>query len=214
MGNEKLQQQLAAFGKPEDFWQGFVVSNEVLLKVRPLPPNISNGLKFELKFDKTRVTMGPDGLVKGIPFSAIFTNVSNKPIRLNTYQLAEFGGLRLQIEDPQGGWYADIGGFARANDIPPLLARDLPLLGPGQSHKVRFAEGFPGWFNTTTYYYIAKPGRYRIKAVYSNRINKGAPVIPAGFTRESIPLFKECWQGKSRNSIHGFFSTRGRRGVT
>lgn len=192
-------------------WTGSVTSNEVVLRVTPpdmqLPEAVKHPvflgpvqtepvaekpagkadetdktLKLTLAAEKPQLKMAPDGKVEPTKLTLTFTNVSTKPVKLNTYRW----GLvltRLDVKGPDAESVRE--GRVRfmliANAPKP---EDFPVLEPGKSWTDKYQPSFPGLFGQVSYI-LLKPGEYRVTAVYTcTELHQKQSALAAG-----------CWTG-------------------
>jgi len=164
-------------------WVGTVTSNEILLKGIPaeggtgaktgtaVTPAASgggglavDGLVLTLAADKTELAMRADGTVEPTKLTVTFTNVSDKPLKLNTFRWA-LGLMTLDVKGPDADSVRAGRVMFMVVALPPK-PEDFPILEPGKSWTDKNRPGFPGLFGQAIYT-LLKPGEYRVKAVYA-----------------------------------------------
>ena len=141
-----------------------------------------NGLQLSLSTDTTEIE------VKGGKRAALrltFTNVGDKPIKLNAY---DFGWVLIRGEVKATPPDSVESRRASADRIPaPPKAADFPEIKPGKSWSFDMDLTFPGPVpqggNVMAFYYVRKPGEFRIKFTYTSR-------------EIDDPLAKRAWTGE------------------
>jgi hypothetical protein len=128
------------------------------------PGEAVNGLKLTLAAEKTELAMGADGKVAPTKLTFTFTNVSDKPLKLNTFLLA-WTQVKLDVKGP------DADSVRKSMVVfKPMAARpkpeDYPIIEPGKSWTAKFQPGFPGLCGATMYA-LLKPGEYHVSATYT-----------------------------------------------
>ena len=146
---------------------------------------VVNGLQLTLSADKTDTVMKADGdNVEPVQLKFTFTNVSDKPITLDTYHLP----WRIMKPTLTGPDAASIrrdkmmGGIG----IGPAQAEDFPVLAPGQSwsRTLGFPKGLLDPQEGLVLVALVKPGQYRIQFSYDH------PKVL------NEPLAAKSWTGK------------------
>jgi RNA polymerase sigma factor (sigma-70 family) len=164
-----------AQNKPErtGSWSGTITSNELTLKVRPAPVN---GLKLTLSADKTETVMKADGSnAEPVKLSLTLTNVSDKPITLDTYDFV-WRHLQMRLNGPD----AESVGVSRKVvewEKRAPVAGDFPTLQPKEQWTAAGRITLPGDVaivdpkaDPGTYYQqftFRKPGQYRVQLTYA-----------------------------------------------
>ncbi len=171
----------------ENVWTGTVTAKEVAFTVeKPEPKSSASGsrdgppdeknaaineLKLSLSADKTETQMKPDGSdAVPVQLKLTFTNVSDKPIKLNAYDLRWRMGFRCTGPSPDSV-HTDIE-LVHRQKLPPPVAKDYPLLEPGKSWSPEWTHSFPGDIQQETAknvgYRLRKPGTYKLRFTYGN----------------------------------------------
>src|SRR5262249_47733609 len=132
-------------------WQGRLPSNQVAFEIVAADANGGkevDGLKLTLSADKTETALH---VTKGdecwgdppILFSLVITNVSKKPVKLDT---TRFGArhVKLEIVDAATGQKMEVRPWIRDSDIREAIAADFPILQPGQAWSSPRKFPFPG----------------------------------------------------------------------
>jgi RNA polymerase sigma factor (sigma-70 family) len=166
-------------------------SNELELKVREKAPagkgDAAKGLKLTLSADKTETVMKPDGSdAEPVKLKLTLTNVSDKAIKLNAYDLRWRLGFRCTGPSPDS-----IHTIIELVDRKALRekpsSKNYPVLQPGQSWSPEWTHSFPGDIPQETAkavsYTLHKPGTYKLRFTYEN------PQQADG------PLAKDAWAG-------------------
>ena len=183
-------------------WIGSVTSNEVVLRVTPpdmqlpeavkhpvflgpvaaepvaekpagKPDEAGETLKLTLAAEKTELKMGADGKVEPTKLTLTFTNVSDKPIKLNTYRWGLLM-MKLDVKGPDADSVRE--GRVRFTLIAnPPKPEDFPVLDPGKSWTDKNQPNFPGLFGQVAYI-LLKPGEYRVRVIYNSPENEFAAV--------------------------------------
>jgi hypothetical protein len=164
-------------GKPlEGFalWTGALTSNEIVLRVKkaeekkPLAGQAVNGLQLSLSADKTEVTMKADGSdPEPARLKLTFTNVSDQPIKLNTYDF-RLSQLRGELRSPDNKIVRIRRGVDRGS-MPKPIASDFPVIQPGKTwvyDKLAFPGGVPDGAAMVSVYTMVKPGVHRLRLIY------------------------------------------------
>ncbi|HUU43969.1 MAG TPA: hypothetical protein VMX57_09325, partial [Planctomycetota bacterium] len=158
---------------------GTVTSNELVFRVGHVSADAGrpvDGLKLTLTVDRTEFTMTPRQLrratadtprynVEPVKLKLAFTNVGDKPIKLNAYQLAQW---RLTLNATALG-----AGDVRSKPIPAIPAaipamrqHELVTIEPGRSWTVPGEFPFPGTFGGTDYT-LFNTGEYCLSVTYA-----------------------------------------------
>jgi RNA polymerase sigma factor (sigma-70 family) len=158
---------------PANCWAGTLTTNELVLKVKPAGDADAgkpvNGLKLTLSADRTETVMKPIGTnAEPVKLKLTFTNVSEKPIKLNTHALFALSRLRLEVTGPDAGSVLKVIEEGVERVFRGLIADDIITLKPGENWSVK-EVAFPGRIETLarTDYTFLKPGDYRIRWVYA-----------------------------------------------
>jgi hypothetical protein len=126
-----------------------------------------NGLKLTLAAVKEpRTALQPDRRnALPVEFVLTLTNVSDKPIKLDTYDMH----WELAVTGPDPASITTGKVLKDVQRIPPA-AEHYPLIAPGKTWQKTFS--FPGQFankvDEDTLFNLLKPGEYRLKATYSH----------------------------------------------
>ena len=161
------------------------------------PGEAVNGLKLTLSTDRAFLTMTPRELrratedtprwdVEPAKLTFTFTNTSDKPIKLDAYDLA-WSRLKLDVTGPDGESVRILG--RRPNVEREMVApteKDFPTVEPGQSWTYPGWAPFPGIFRHQEYL-LLKPGDYRVKATYSRPEDTQRP--------KEVPGENRLWSG-------------------
>jgi hypothetical protein len=94
-----------------------------------------------------------------------FTNVSQKPIKLNTHDMT-WELLRLDVKGPDAGSVM-IARLLLARLPTPLEEKDFITIDPGKSWTEKSEANLPGRFGPFSYS-LLKPGQYRVTAAYTH----------------------------------------------
>ena len=160
------------------YWTGKAFSAPVKVTVGAAGPRAGepvSGLKLTLSADKTELRMTPRNLrratrdtprwnVEPTKLTLTFTNVSDKPIKLNTYDWA-WSHMSLDIRGPDAESLSVLRRMVERMMAAPTKD-NYPTLEPGASWTDRWHPTFPGDFGETRYV-LLKPGEYRITATYA-----------------------------------------------
>ncbi len=132
-----------------------------------------NGLKLTLTADKTETVMKADGSdAEPVKLKATFTNVSDKPIKLDAWQIGT-RNLQFKVIAPEAQSIPTQTVAGRVGQKPPVKASDFILLKKGESWSVP-EQSFPeeympvGIIFTGTKYTLDKPGEYRLQYIYAH----------------------------------------------
>lgn len=170
-------------------WAGELVSNELTIQVKQAGAAF-NGLRLALSADNTETAMKADGSnAEPVNLALTFSNVSDKPIKLDTYDFTA-SHCRLEVSGPDGDSVQAGRALVNRGIMPPSAGAVLPVIQPGQSYtqavtglmvydpfvrdQVARADplAFPGVFyqplGTRIEYTLKKPGAYRLKWTYRN----------------------------------------------
>jgi hypothetical protein len=166
-------------GRPVDgfpLWTGALTSNEIVLKVKPAEDKkpqagqAVDGLQLTLSADKTETNLMADGSdAAPVKLKLTFTNVSDQPLKLNTYdfKLSQIRGEVNAPDDPSVT--SQRFGVDRAK-APTPNASDFPVIQPGKTwvyqDKLAFPGGLPDGASMVTVYTVRKPGVYRLRFTY------------------------------------------------
>jgi len=184
---------------PGKYWTGRALSVPVKVTVGAKAPRAAqavDGLKLTLSADKTTLQMTPRNLrratkdtprynVESTKLSFTFTNVGEKPLKLNTYDLI-WRLIRLDVKGPdEGSVRIEKPPFRIARMMAPPTEKDFPVLKPGESWTNKWKPSFPGrWAGVT--YTLLKPGEYRVRATYT---------VTKTRTRQEMPHAAGHWVG-------------------
>jgi hypothetical protein len=152
----------------------------------------ANGLKLTLAADSAELRMKPRILreasqdtphwdVEPVKLTFTFTNVSDKPIKLDTYALV-WGRLKLEVQGPDAESVRTVQQLVDRKREPPR-AEDYPTIEPGKRWTYKYQQRFPGFFGETEHI-LLKPGEYRVRATHTCG-------EAAAYARFSIG----CWAG-------------------
>ena len=146
---------------------------------------ITKELKLTLSADKTETVMTPDGKnAVPVKLKLTFTNVSDKPIKLNAYDLRWRLGFRCTGPSPDSV-HTDIELVSRM-ELKSPAAKDYPLLEPGKSWSPEWTHSFPGDIQQETAknvgYRLRKPGTYKVRFTYENLKKADGPLAQATWT--------------------------------
>jgi RNA polymerase sigma factor (sigma-70 family) len=169
---------VVTFAVVQHFGQGGrIVAGEQAVKSEPVDRVSSNpklggapvkGLRLSLTADKNETTMLPDGSnALPVKFTVTFTNVGDKPLKLDAWDLPDDGDkLKITVAGPEGGVdIKDIRPLIRRRRPPRKLAA-FPILAKSGGHQVGFSsQGIKPYFQIR----LRKPGEYRFKVVYQSR---------------------------------------------
>src|SRR5262249_1729204 len=124
-------------------WTGKVTSNELELKVKPAESGeVVKGLKLRLSTAPSETVMKADGSnAEPVKLSLAFHNVSDQPIKLNTYDLS-WSHLRLEVTGPDAQAIQIKRRDVDRKLVPPA-AKDYPEVKPGASWTTEL-QPFPG----------------------------------------------------------------------
>jgi hypothetical protein len=135
----------------------------------------ANGLKLRLRADKTETVMKPDGSdAVPVKLKLSFTNVSDKPIKLNAYVLRWRMGFRCVGPSPESVQTMVVFDKLPANHMPAPVAGDYPVLKPGKSWSPGWTLPFPGEINEgpakSVVYTLRKPGTYKLRVILYDKV--------------------------------------------
>jgi hypothetical protein len=168
-------------------------SNELELKVRGKEDGKAQpedgavkGLRLTLSADPTETVMKPDGSdAVPVKLKLTFTNVSEKAITLNAYDLRWRMGFRCTGPGPDS--VHTIIELVDRKALGPPTERDFPVLLPGKSWSPEWTHSFPGDIPQETAkvvsYTLRKPGTYKVRFTYEN------------LKQDDRPLAKDAWVG-------------------
>lgn len=168
-------------------WTGEAVSNEIEVKAKDPPAgNAVKGLKLGLSADRTETTMWPDGSnAEPVNLKLTFTNVSDKPIKLNAYDL-NGDHLNLTVTGPDAQSVRVTERIVDRKRVGPK-PEDFPEIKPGATWE-KGIYGFPGEryapLSKSQEFALLKAGTYRVKVAYTN-----------GFDPNRLPP-TEYWTGE------------------
>jgi len=163
-------------------WTGDVTTKPVEIEFREAPSQAVDGLELMLTADKAETALKADGsTAEPVKLKLTFTNVSGKPLKLNTYGVQTWGfyGNFLRVIGPDGKEVAR----SPQPPAPPAgpRAEQFPTLQPGSSWQ--YTLSFPN-----PVFRLNATGEYRIRAGYVG--NEAATPHPS-------PAFaKDSWAGK------------------
>ncbi len=144
-----------------------------------------DGLRLALSAEKSETVMKADGSnAEPVELKLTFTNVSDKPIKLDTYVLEyrrlEFQAIGFDPEDI----HIEITEFDL--EIAPPTAKDFPVIQPGQSWSPNRTTSFPGGIpqkiDRAVHYFIRKPGTYKLRYTYDNQKPSTSPLAKGSWT--------------------------------
>jgi len=158
-------------------WVGTLASNELTVTVKPAEEKKAgagsavNGLRLSLSADKTETVLKADGSdAEPVKLKLTFTNVSDQPIQLNTYdfRLSQIRG-KVRAPDDQSVRVRRVG-IDRAK-LPQPNAADFPIIQPGKiwvyEEKLSFPGPVPDGASMISVYTALKPGLYRLHFTYT-----------------------------------------------
>jgi len=137
-----------------------------------------NGLKLTVADDKTELRMKPIPVLQAtkdtprwdtepVKLTFTFTNVSAKPIKLNTYDLV-WSRLKLDVRGPDAESVRIVKRALEREMMPPR-AQDYPVIEPGKSWTYTYGQTFPGNFGENNYI-LMQPGEYRLRVTYDHPV--------------------------------------------
>lgn len=134
-----------------------------------------NGLRLTLAADKNETTMLPDGSdAAPIKLKLTFTNVSTERIKLNAYLPSCHLKFDATGPDPES-IHTSTGELDIA--FKPAVAKDYPVIQPGQSWSPDWIHWFPGAFYQhlarLVVYQTRKPGTYTLRFTYDSDVANG-----------------------------------------
>jgi len=141
-------------------WTGDVTTKPVEIEIREAPSLAVDGLELMLTADKAETVLKADGsTAEPVKLKLTFTNVSGKPLKLNTYGVETWGyfGNFLRVIGPDGKEVTR----SPQRPAPPAgpRAEQFPTLQPGTSWQ--FTVSLP-----TPLFRLNATGEYRIRASY------------------------------------------------
>jgi RNA polymerase sigma factor (sigma-70 family) len=156
----------------ENVWTGTVTANEVEFTVSDGKDGSAKGFRLTLSADKTE-SMTKDGKVVPVKLKLTFTNVTDKPLRLDLTDTSaglNTHDVRFRVKFRCTGPSPDsVGTVVEEISRPPLKApaeKDFPVLQPGKSWSPDWAIDFPGDVpdgpDRNVGYTLRKPGTYRL----------------------------------------------------
>ena len=133
------------------------------------------GLQLRLESDKEDLTMTPVEGAKGVKeytvdparLTIAFINVGKVPIKLIGHDVG-WGPVKFEVKGPDGAPVAATPSGLR-HSAPDPKEKDFPTLTPSRSWSPKWEPSFPNKMGPMTFK-IAKPGEYRITAVYTTEI--------------------------------------------
>ncbi|MBY0522248.1 MAG: hypothetical protein K2R98_02555 [Gemmataceae bacterium] len=152
-------------------------------KEEPKGGPIVNGLKLTVSAEPAETAMKKDGSnAEPFRFKLTFTNVSDKPIKLDAYDLF-WGRVTGKATPPDADSIKGVGGIGRAAVFIKPVAADFPEIKPGQSLAKEL--NYTGWLpGDGTVYAIVKPGEFRFKFTYANAKEMDDPLAKGSWTGE------------------------------
>ena len=163
------------------------------------PGETVNGLKLTLKADKTQLKMTPRSYrrasadsppwwIEPTKLSFTFTNVSDKPVKIDVYDL-DWSRLRIDVQGPGANSVRIVRQPINRTMVAPK-EEDYLTLQPGKSLTREAQSPFPGVFAGSDYG-LLKAGEYRVKATYS---------VPDAAASGSSPFEEGIWRGAVASS--------------
>jgi RNA polymerase sigma factor (sigma-70 family) len=151
----------------------------------PAGGNVVNGLRLTLSADRSETFMKADGSdAEPVKLKLTFTNVSDKPIKLNAH--AMLYRLLFDAKEPEPGSLKILFGELDIEFQPPV-AKDFPVLAPGKSWSPIWTHSFPGDIahkGGFTFCEIRKSGVYKLRYTYENQ------------KQDNLGLAKGSWTGR------------------
>jgi RNA polymerase sigma factor (sigma-70 family) len=157
--------------------------NDQAEQAAPKPPALKpvGGLKLTLSADKAQTVMNAEGSnAEPVKLQFTFTNVGDKPLKLDMSPLPYLVGTELEVTGPDPKSVRFVRKEAEFQ-LRAARAEDFHLLKPGE--KWTRTIHFPTEEFCWGHYYLLKPGEYRIRATY--KLPKESPT----------PLAKGSWTG-------------------
>ena len=166
----------------------------VTLAMLPAPDAYAepvNGLELTISADKTDLALIPieyDKSSKDSPpyrvgtpakLTFTFTNVSDKPVKLDAYDLV-WSRLRLEVQGPDAGSVRVVKRMVERMMRAPR-EQDYPVVAPGGSWTCPGWASFPGNFGENEYT-LFKPGEFRIRAILTCAERKDLPLAAGSWT--------------------------------
>jgi RNA polymerase sigma factor (sigma-70 family) len=123
------------------------------------------GLKLTLSADKTETVMKADGSdALPVKLKLTFTNISDKPIKLNAYALPF--RMEFRCTGPSPDTLQKLTVYVERAGLAPPVEKDAPLLQPGKSWSPSWTRSFPGdieeGVGIVFSYTLRKPGTYKL----------------------------------------------------
>ena len=157
-GKYRIALQYTMTNRPADQWSGDVTTNPVEIEIREPVAQAVDGLELTLAADRPTTLLKADASdAEPIKLTLTCTNVSTKPLKLNTYPVETWGHNALRVVGPDGKELSRVA----TPPAPPAAARpeQFPILQPGASWQ--YSIRFP-----TAHYRLNAAGEYRIRTSY------------------------------------------------
>jgi hypothetical protein len=132
----------------------------------------------------------PRYTVESVEITVSFTNVSDKPIKLNVYDLVTTG-LQPDVVGPDDQSVRIVTQRLLRNHMAVAGPQDFPTIDPGGTWTCRETYSFP----SDMYFWVVrllKPGEFRVRLVYS----KQAPEL----AKNAFPFMVGAWSGTLMSS--------------
>jgi RNA polymerase sigma factor (sigma-70 family) len=209
--------------RPTEFATKASVRHVLLIfkREKPAAPDKGTvkGLKLTLSADKTETVMKADGS-NAVPVNLklTFTNVSDKPIKIDAYALQFRLGFRCNGPSPDSV-QKSVGEIDLVAPAP--TAKDSPVLQPGKSWSAAWAPSFPGdmWqgFGQIAIYTLREPGTYKLRVtLYENMLHADqaeadrTPWLESNELELKVRAKQDEEQGKKEaDAGNGSFQVRG-----
>jgi hypothetical protein len=155
------------------------------------PGEAVNGLKFAVAANKADLKMEPIEYAAASPNAPPFkveraeltfsvTNVSDKPVKLNTYDLL-LSDIMLVVSGPDDKSVRVLIQPIMRNHMALPSERDIVILEPGKTWTCPDASFFPDDLGSYVYQ-LLKPGEFRVRAVLTCSERKDLPFAAGAWT--------------------------------
>jgi hypothetical protein len=151
-----------------------------------------NGLSLALSAERTELTPGPDGKIEPITLQLRLHNEGKEVLRIKTDNLLPTweGRVELTVTGPADGVGVDEQDGSNPPAKPAMgFFHPLPAGQSKRAGECKFPGPLPPGANgKVVAYSLTKPGKYRVRAAYSN------------FDQDPLPIAAGAWTGTATSN--------------